>query len=86
MFIVCKEQLAPWRRIAKKFNRKRENAMLSLQEPNDERDIKLVYCNYCAIIDDKDFDRLTEVFTEDDRCRSYHAPAWDLVMQDPELG
>ena len=39
--------------------------MLSLQELNDERDIKLVYCNYCDIIDDKDFDRLTEVFTED---------------------
>ena len=39
--------------------------MLSLQELNDERDIKLVYCNYCDIIDDKDFDRLTEVFTTD---------------------
>ena len=39
--------------------------MLSLQELNDERDIKLVYCAYCDIIDAKDFDRLTEVFTTD---------------------
>jgi ketosteroid isomerase-like protein len=39
--------------------------MLSLQELNDERDIQRVYCNYCDIIDAKDFDRLTEVFTED---------------------
>jgi hypothetical protein len=39
--------------------------MLSLQELNDERDIKLVYCAYCDIIDAKDFDRLVEVFTTD---------------------
>jgi hypothetical protein len=39
--------------------------MLNLQELNDERDIKLVYCAYCDIIDAKDFDRLTEVFTTD---------------------
>lgn len=39
--------------------------MLSLQELNDERDIQRVYCNYCDIIDGKDFDRLTEVFTVD---------------------
>jgi ketosteroid isomerase-like protein len=39
--------------------------MLTLQELNDERDIRLVYSNYCDIIDDKDFDRLTEVFTPD---------------------
>ncbi len=39
--------------------------MLSLQELNDERDIKLVYCAYCDIIDTKDFDRLTEIFTRD---------------------
>lgn len=39
--------------------------MLTLQDLNDERDIRAVYCLYCDIIDDKDFDRLTEVFTED---------------------
>jgi ketosteroid isomerase-like protein len=39
--------------------------MLTLQDLNDERDIERVYCNYCDIIDDKDFDRLTEVFTPD---------------------
>jgi len=39
--------------------------MLSLQELNDERDIRSVYHTYCDIIDAKAFDRLTEVFTED---------------------
>ncbi|WP_157217011.1 nuclear transport factor 2 family protein [Flavisphingomonas formosensis] len=39
--------------------------MATLQELNDERDIKLVYCAYCDIIDAKDFDRLTEVFAHD---------------------
>jgi ketosteroid isomerase-like protein len=39
--------------------------VLTLQDLNDERDIRAVYCLYCDIIDDKDFDRLTEVFTED---------------------
>jgi ketosteroid isomerase-like protein len=39
--------------------------MLTLQELNDERDIRSVYCTYCDAIDDKDFDRLTEVFTAD---------------------
>jgi len=39
--------------------------MLTLQELNDERDIRLVYCTYCDIIDAKDFDRLTEIFTAD---------------------
>ena len=39
--------------------------MLSLQELNDEREISLVYFTYCDIIDAKDFDRLTEVFTAD---------------------
>jgi ketosteroid isomerase-like protein len=40
-------------------------AMPSLQELNDERAIQHVYCRYCDVIDSKDFDRLTEVFTRD---------------------
>jgi hypothetical protein len=39
--------------------------MQSLQQLNDEHDIQRVYCHYCDIIDDKAFDRLTEVFTRD---------------------
>jgi len=38
---------------------------MTLQELEDERAIRLLYCRYCDIIDAKDFDRLVEVFTRD---------------------
>ncbi len=39
--------------------------MPTLSELNDEGDIQRLYCLYCDVIDAKDFDRLTEIFTED---------------------
>lgn len=39
--------------------------MTTLQDLVDERAIRLLYCHYCDVIDAKDFDRLTEIFTED---------------------
>jgi ketosteroid isomerase-like protein len=39
--------------------------MTSLNDLLDERAIEAVYERYCDIIDAKDFDRLTEIFTED---------------------
>jgi 3-phenylpropionate/cinnamic acid dioxygenase small subunit len=38
---------------------------MTLNDLIDERLIEEVYDRYCDIIDDKDFDRLAEVFTED---------------------
>ena len=39
--------------------------MATLQDLVDERAIRLLYCLYCDVIDAKDFDRLSEVFTKD---------------------